>query len=147
GKDDLQKMAPNLGNVSKRLRPEWVKAWLSAPMNWLPYTKMLTLWSDPYATPLPWDKVAVTPAPKSGEDQIEMVRDFLFTLTPDTVWPKSGEEAKSAVVQGGSSGGDEGPSAEADKSEKGGKGKEGKGRNKQAPKKHGSIGSSVGSTG
>jgi cytochrome c2 len=139
GKDDLQKMAPNLGNVPKRLRPEWVKAWLTAPMNWLPYTKMLTLWSDPYKGPLPWDKVPVTPAPKSGEDQIDMVRDFLFTLQPDSVWPKAGEEAKSQVVQGGPSE-EGGPSAQVDKPEKGGKGnKPGKQPKQPAPKKHGSI--------
>jgi hypothetical protein len=143
GKDDLQKMAPNLGNVPKRLRPEWVKAWLSAPMNWLPYSKMLTLWSDPYGPALPWDKVSVTPAPKTGDDQIEMVRDFLFTLQPDTVWPKAGEEAKSPVVQGGLSG-TEGPSAEADKLDKAGKGK---GKVKPPAKKHGSVGSPSGSTG
>jgi hypothetical protein len=142
GKDDLQKMAPNLGNVSRRLRPEWLKAWLTAPMNWLPYTKMLTLWSDPYGPPLSWDKVGVTPAPKSGEDQIELLRDFLFTLQPDSVWPKPGEEAKSQVVQGGASG-EEGPSAQAEKPEKGGKGNK---PGKQKPKKHGAITPS-GSTG
>ncbi|HKQ71899.1 MAG TPA: c-type cytochrome [Polyangiaceae bacterium] len=142
GKDDLQKMAPNLGNVSKRLRPEWVKAWLSAPMNWLPYTKMLTLWSDAYGPPLAWDKAPLVPAPKSGEDQVEVVRDFLFTLTPDSVWPKPGEEGKSPVVQGGPSP-ERGPSAE---SEKGAKGK-GKKNEKNEPKKHGMLERRGGTTG
>jgi hypothetical protein len=138
GREDLQKMAPNLGNVSKRLRPEWVKAWLEAPMNWMPYTKMLTLWSEPFGPALTWDKATLSPPAKTGEDQVDVVRDFLFTLRPDSVWPKAGDEAKSGVVQGGSEGAAAGPSAEAEKPEKGGKGKPGKG--KAAPKKHGGIG-------
>jgi cytochrome c2 len=142
-KDDLQKMAPNLGNVSKRLRPEWVKAWLSAPMNWLPYTKMLTLWSDPYGPALPWDKTVTTPKPKTGEDQVDLVRDFLYTLRPDTVWPKPGDEAKSPVVQGSPSEAENaGPSAAAEKPEKPAKGK-----GKKAPKKHGSVGGPSDTTG
>jgi hypothetical protein len=138
GRDDLQKMAPNLGNVSKRLRPEWVKAWLEAPMNWMPYTKMLTLWSEPFGPAATWDKGTLSPPPKTAEDQVDLVRDFLFTLRPDSVWPKAGDEAKSAVVQGGGEGAASGPSAEAEKPEKGGKGKPPKG--KAAPKKHGGIG-------
>jgi hypothetical protein len=129
-------MAPNLGLVSRRLRPEWVKAWLEAPMNWMPYTKMLTLWAEPFGPALAWDKASVNPPPKTGEDQVEMMRDFLFTLRPDSVWPKAGDEAKSQVVQGGPEG-PAGPSAEVEKPEKG-KGKPAKG--KPAPKKHGSIG-------
>ena len=133
GMEDLQKMAPNLGNVSRRLRPEWTKAWLTAPMNWLPYTKMLTLWPDPYGPALPWNKAVTTPKPKTGEDQIELLRDFLYTLRPDTVWPKAGEEAKSPVVQGGVSEAEStGPSAAA------GKGKVIK-KPAPAPKKHGSL--------
>ena len=144
GKDDLQKMAPNLGNVNKRLRPEWTKAWLTAPMNWMPYTKMLTLWSEPYGPALPWDKATLSPKPHSGEDQVEVMRDFLYTLRPDTVWPKAGEEAKSPVVQGGPSEAEStGPSAAAEKPEKG----KGKAKKEKAPKKHGSIGSASGTTG
>jgi hypothetical protein len=143
GKEDLQKMAPNLGNVSRRLRPEWTKAWLTAPMNWLPYTKMLTLWADPYGPALPWDKAITTPKPKTSEDQIDLVRDFLYTLRPDTVWPKAGDEAKSQVVQGGPSEIETtGPSAAAEKPEKPAKGK-----GKKAPKKHGSIAEPSGTTG
>ncbi|HEX9296736.1 MAG TPA: hypothetical protein VF881_12915 [Polyangiaceae bacterium] len=137
GKDDLQKMAPSLGNVYKRLRPEWVKAWVAAPMNWLPYSKMLTLWSEPFGPALPWDKVSLSPPPKTGEDQIEMLRDFLFVLRPDTTWPKAGDEAKSQIVQSGPAEAVEGgPSAAAEKPEKG----KGKGAKPKAPpKKHGSL--------
>jgi hypothetical protein len=112
-KDDLQKMAPSLGNVARRLRPEWVKAWLTAPIHWLPYTKMIALWGEPYGPPLAWDKAPVTPQPKTGEDQIDLVRDFLYTLGPDSVWPKQGEEAQSAIVQGGPSRA-EGPRADVE---------------------------------
>jgi len=141
-KEDLQKMAPNLGNVSKRLRPEWVKAWLEAPMNWMPYTKMLTLWSEPFGPPLAWNKAPLTPAPKIGEDQVEVVRDFLFALRPDSVWPKAGEEGKSAIVLSGPEGAPSGPSADNEKPEKGEKGGKGKAppKGKPAPKKHGGIG-------
>jgi cytochrome c2 len=139
GREDLQKMAPNLGNVSKRLRPEWVKAWLEAPMNWMPYTKMLTLWAEPFGPAMAWDKVSVSPPPKTGEDQVELLRDFLFTLRPDSLWPKIGEEAKSAVVLSGPEGSVMGPSADAEKPEKGGKGKP-PAKGKPAPKKHGGVG-------
>jgi cytochrome c2 len=141
GQEDLQKMAPNLGNESQRLRPEWVQAWLSAPMNWMPYTKMLTLWADPYGAPLPWNKAHVAPAPAAGEDQVRMVRDFIFSLRPDSVWPKAGEEAKSPLVQG--SGPEGAVAAEEEKGAAGtgkGKGKKGEPPAKKAPKKHGEIG-------
>jgi hypothetical protein len=74
-----------------------------------------------------------------------MVRDFLFTLKPDSVWPKAGDEAKSAIVQGGPEAAT-GPSAEVEKPEKGGKGKPPP-KGKPAPKKHGSVGSPSGTTG
>jgi len=90
-----------------------VRAWLTAPINWLPYTKMIALWGEPYGPPLTWDKAPVTPQPKTGEDQIDLVRDFLYTLAPDSVWPKQGDEAQSAIVQGGPSR-PEGPRAEAE---------------------------------
>ncbi len=45
GQEELAKMAPNLNNVARRLRPEWVRAWLLRPGNWLPYTKMTGFWA------------------------------------------------------------------------------------------------------
>jgi cytochrome c2 len=142
GKEDLQKMAPNLGLVSRRLRPDWVKAWLAAPINWLPYTKMIALWGEPFGPPLVWDKAAVTPPPKTGEDQIDLLRDFLFTLAPDSVWPKQGDEAQSAIVRGAPARPD-GPSAEVESlGEKTGdrtRKPAAPGKGKAAPKKSGSV--------
>jgi mono/diheme cytochrome c family protein len=115
GQSELGKMAPNFNNISKRLRPEWVKAWLLKPANWLPYTKMTGFWatvdrpkdaamwpaeSDPFllAAPLDWKKVPVPPN-MTAEQQATLVRDFLFTLSHDSVFPKAGEEADSPLVK------------------------------------------------
>jgi hypothetical protein len=113
GKTELAKMAPNFNDVARRLRPEWVKAWLLRPQNWLPYTKMTAFWatidrerdnprwpaeSDPFRSPAPlWNKVPGFPQ-VTTEQQVEMVRDFLFSLPPDAVFPKPGEEALSPLV-------------------------------------------------
>ncbi len=114
GKSELAKMAPNFNLVARRLRPEWVKAWLLRPQNFLPYTKMTAFWanvdrekdnanwpseSDPFRSPaLAWTKVADFPA-VTTEQQAEMVRDFLFSLPPDAVFPKAGDEASSPLVK------------------------------------------------
>ncbi len=113
GQSELGKLAPNLNLVHKRLRPEWVKAWLLRPQNILPYTKMTAFWatvdrpkdamwpseSDPFLSTTPtWNKVpfrAVT-----SEEQVELVRDFLFSLKADSVWPAAGEEGVSPLVTG-----------------------------------------------
>jgi cytochrome c551/c552 len=114
GQSELAKMAPNLDNVHKRLRPEWVKEWLLRPGNFLPYTKMTAFWatadrpkdaamwpaeSDPFLSPAPaWNKVPFRPV--TGEEQAEIVRDFLFSLKPDSTFPPVGEEATSPLVTG-----------------------------------------------
>jgi cytochrome c2 len=114
GLSELGKMAPNLNTVARRLRPEWVKAWLLRPGNWLPYTKMTGFWAtkdrpkeaalwpsetDPFASDTPdWHKVR-GPEGVTSEQQAEMVRDFLFSLPPDAVFPKGGEEADSPLVK------------------------------------------------
>ncbi len=112
GQTELAKMAPNLNEVHRRLRPEWVKAWLLKPQNWLPYTKMTAFWattdrpkdalwpseSDPFLSPAPaWNKVAGFEGITS-ERQAEIVRDFLFSLKPDSKFPAPGEEASSPLV-------------------------------------------------
>jgi len=114
GQGELGKMAPNLANVSRRLRPDWVKDWLLRPSNYLPYTKMTAFWatkdrpkgaalwpseSDPFLSDLPkWDKVPFRPV--TVEEQVELVRDFLFTLKADSVFPPVGQEATSPLVTG-----------------------------------------------
>jgi cytochrome c551/c552 len=115
GRDELGKMAPNLNNVARRLRPEWVKAWLLRPQNWLPYTKMTAFWAtsdrpkdaalwpseaDPFLSPVAQWTRAPGPEGVTSEQQAEMVRDFLFSLQPDSVFPKSVEEvADSPLVK------------------------------------------------
>ncbi len=141
GRSELAKLAPNLNLVSTRLRPEWVKAWLLRPQNWMPYTKMTAFWatadrpkdsalwpseSDPFLTPpAAWNKVADFPK-VTGEQQVEMVRDFLFSLPKDAVFPKAGEEADSPLVKKVIPA----PQPEADAAEK----KDGEGKDKDKKK-------------
>ena len=114
GQSELGKMAPNLNNVARRLRPDWVKEWLLRPANFLPYTKMTAFWAstdrpkdaqywpsegDPFLSKAPdWNKVPFRTV--TGEEQAELVRDFLFALKPDSVFPPVGEEATSPLVTG-----------------------------------------------
>ena len=112
GQTELGKLAPNLNNVHKRLRPEWVKAWLLRPQNFLPYTKMTAFWvdkdrpkdasmwpseGDPFLSKTPaWNKVPFHEV--SSEDQVELVRDFLFSLKPDSVWPATVAEVPTSPL-------------------------------------------------
>jgi cytochrome c2 len=98
GKVDLEKMGPNLGNVSKRLRPEWVRAWIMKPSDWLPYTKMPAFWPDPFGAPLTWTQPSGFAQPKTAEGQIDLLRDYLYLLRENTVLPKPGDELKTPVL-------------------------------------------------
>jgi cytochrome c2 len=114
GRTELAKMAPSFNIVATRLRPEWVKAWLLKPQNWMPYTKMTAffatvdrekdnaMWpseSDPFRSPaLAWNKVPGFPA-VTVEEQATMVRDFLFGLPPNATFPLPGQEADSPLVR------------------------------------------------
>jgi cytochrome c2 len=118
GQTELAKMAPDMNMIARRLRPEWVKDWLLRPQNFMPYTKMTAFWAtvdrekdnvawpgeaDPFRSPPgAWDK-----APWAGpgeqatvEGQVEAVRDFLFSLPPNAVFPPAGQEASSPLVRG-----------------------------------------------
>lgn len=113
GRSELAKLAPDLNAVARRLRPEWVKAWLLRPQNFQPDTKMTAFWAttdrpkdstlwpsegDPFLSEVPrWTK-AKAPEGITSERQVEIVRDFLFSLPPDAVFPKAGEEAGSPLV-------------------------------------------------
>ncbi len=114
GLSELGKMAPNFNNVARRLRPEWVKAWLLKPQNFLPYTKMTAFWatkdrekdqiwpseSDPFISgPQNWNHIAGYPT-VTAEQQVEMVRDFLFSLPADAKFPATLDEvADSPLVK------------------------------------------------
>jgi cytochrome c2 len=98
GKVDLEKMGPNLGNVYKRLRPEWTRAWIMKPSDWLPYTKMPAFWPDPFGTPLTWTQPPGFAQPKTAEGQIELIRDYLYLLRENSVLPKPGDELRTPVL-------------------------------------------------
>jgi cytochrome c2 len=141
GLSELGKLAPNLNNVARRLRPEWVKAWLLRPQNFLEYTKMTAFWStdrprdaalwpaegDPFLGKLPDWNLAPTPeGVTTGEQQVEIVRDFLFGLPPNAVFPPAGEEASSPLVHTPAPGE---LKAQEDDKDKGKKDDKGKGKN------------------
>jgi mono/diheme cytochrome c family protein len=151
GLSELAKMSPNLNNVERRLRPEWVKAWLLRPANWLDYTKMTAFWSadrpkdaalwpsegDPFlAPPADWKVVPTPPGVTTGEQQVEMVRDFLFGLPEHAVFPKPGEEADSPLVKKVA------PAeakAQPDEKDKGKKDDKAKGKNPPPPRRAGQV--------
>ncbi|MEJ7728936.1 MAG: c-type cytochrome [Polyangiaceae bacterium] len=130
GQTELAKMAPNLNMVRSRLRPEWVRQWLLRPQNYLPYTKMTAFWatvdrekdnpawpaeSDPFRSPAQaWDKAPFPAGPwgdqATVELQVEAVRDFLFGLPSNAVFPPPGQEAASPLVRSAPA---EAPAAEA----------------------------------
>lgn len=112
---DLAKMAPNLDEVRRRLRPEWVHQWLLRPSNYLPYTKMLAnfasvdrpkdapLWpkeNDPFLSPpaVGWERVVPELSKLSAEQQAEVIRDFLYSIPDGAPWPAVGEEPGSVMV-------------------------------------------------
>ncbi len=115
GQDELTKMAPNIAAMADRLRPEWVKLWLLNPQNVLPYTRMLAFFAsvdrpkqahmwpkqpDPFLSPPARGWAAVLPGFRSvtGEEQATLVRDFLFSIPPNTPWPEPDELANSKMV-------------------------------------------------
>jgi cytochrome c2 len=77
---DVAKVAPNLQNVHRRLRPEWIRPWLLDPGRIAPNTRMPSFF--------PIDEVTrrrkSTNAPNilngDVEAQILALRDYLFTL-------------------------------------------------------------------
>jgi cytochrome c2 len=102
GKTELEKMGPNLGNVYKRLRPEWTKQWIAKPSDWLPYTKMPAFWPDPFGQPLAWTLPAGFAQPKTAEGQIDLLRDYAYLFREHTKLPPPGQEAKMPVLGLGS---------------------------------------------
>lgn len=114
GLSELSKLAPNFNMVARRLRPEWVKNWLLKPQNFLPYTKMTAFWatkdrnkdqrwpseSDPFISGAQnWSHIPGYPV-VTAEQQVEMVRDFLFSLPADAKFPATLEEvAESPLVK------------------------------------------------
>ncbi len=115
GKTELAAMAPNIAEMKRRLRPEWVAQWLMRPANFLKYTKMTAffatanrpkdakLWpdeNDPYLSPpaTGWDQFVPGFRKLTTEDQATLLRDFVFSIPDGAPWPKKGEEARSVLV-------------------------------------------------
>ncbi len=113
--DELVKMAPNIANMARRLRPEWVKQWLLRPQSFLPYTRMLAffasvdrpksapLWpqeGDPFLSPPApgWDAALPSFRTVTSEEQATLVRDFIFSIPAAAPWPEPGEVANSPMV-------------------------------------------------
>ena len=152
GLSELAKMAPNFNNVARRLRPEWVKNWLLKPQNFLPYTKMTAFWatkdrdkdqlwpseSDPFISGAQnWSHIPGYPA-VTAEQQVEMVRDFLFSLPADAKFPATLEEvAESPLVKKRSL--EQAAAAAADKGKDGKDKDKDKGKDKKPAKKTGRI--------
>ena len=102
---DWKALAPNLANAPMRLRPEWVKAWVENPKDFLAYTKMPPLWTNSSGDPDPFGPAKAWTKPpgvkyENGDEQIAAFRDFLFTLKPDARLPEAGKEEGSPLATG-----------------------------------------------
>jgi cytochrome c2 len=114
-KGDLKKMAPDLDNVRRRLRPGWVKEWILRPQNYLDYTAMTAFFAskprdktaalfpgqeDPFISPKPpgWEKIIPGFREVPVEEHVDLLRDFLFSFPDGATWPAVGSEASSVLV-------------------------------------------------
>jgi mono/diheme cytochrome c family protein len=78
-KDDPQ--APNLHYAKKRLRPEFMEAWLASPASFLPYTSMPAFWDDGNGKLMPAVEGVLDNDPKR---QIRAVRKLVQEFGYDT---------------------------------------------------------------
>lgn len=78
-KDDPQ--APNLHYGKKRLRPEFIEAWLASPASFLPYTSMPAFWDDGNGKLMPAVEGVLDNDPKR---QIRAVRKLVQEFGYDT---------------------------------------------------------------
>ncbi|HUO57477.1 MAG TPA: c-type cytochrome [bacterium] len=80
---DLSSAAPDLLNVHKRLKPDWVVEWLKDPNAIMPDTRMTNFWPD-----------GVPSFPKyfhgDSLEQREALRDYLFMMGRDTTPSEEG---------------------------------------------------------
>lgn len=72
---DPSSWAPNLALAHKRLRPDWILAWLHDPQKLLPGTKMPTFYADPDNPDGPEDVLG-------GDDEAQMraLRDYVISI-------------------------------------------------------------------
>jgi mono/diheme cytochrome c family protein len=95
-KTNLNLLAPDLGNVWRRLRPWFVADLLAKPQDFV--DGMPALWPDATGAPLPWTIPSDATPKKNAVDQIAMVRDFLFLLRDETRLPRAGDELKTPIL-------------------------------------------------
>jgi hypothetical protein len=81
-KDDAQ--APNLHYAKKRLRPEFMDAWIANPASFLPYTSMPAFWDDGNGKLIPAVEGVLDNDPKR---QIRAVRKLVQEFGYDTSPP------------------------------------------------------------
>jgi mono/diheme cytochrome c family protein len=73
--------APNLHYAKKRLRTEWMEAWIAAPQSFLPYTSMPAFWDDGSGNLIPAVDGVLDNDPKR---QIRAVRKLVQEFSYDT---------------------------------------------------------------
>ncbi len=99
-KTNLNSVAPDLGNVWRRLRPWFVADLLAKPQDFV--DGMPALWPDAPGkkadAPLAWTIPADATPKKSAADQIAIVKDFLFLLRDGTRLPRAGDELKTPIL-------------------------------------------------
>ena len=94
-KTSLDGIAPDLGKISRRLRPWFVADLLARPQDFV--EGMPALWPDPNGAPLTWTIPHDTSPKKTAIDQITLVRDFLFLLRDETRLPRAGDELRTPI--------------------------------------------------
>jgi cytochrome c2 len=79
--EESKAKAPNLTNVKKRIRPEWLDVWLSRPDSIMPGTPMTSFWISG------GKQAAADPAILGGNAkmQIQAVKEYLHSIGNDNV--------------------------------------------------------------
>ena len=95
-KTNLDSLAPDLGKISRRLRPWFVADLLAKPQDF--FDGMPALWPDATGAALAWTIPSDAPAKKSAVDQIALMRDFLFLLRDETRLPRPGDELRTPIL-------------------------------------------------
>jgi cytochrome c2 len=98
GRVELDRMGPNLGEVYKRLRPEWTKFALGDPFDLLPNSRMPGFWPDPCGEPLHWTLPSGFQQPRTVGQQVDLIRDYIYLFREHTKLPAPGEEGRTPVL-------------------------------------------------
>lgn len=75
--------APNLHYAKKRLRTEWMEAWIAAPQSFLPYTSMPAYWDDGSGNLIPAVEGVLDNDPKRQIRAMrKLVQEFGYDTSP-----------------------------------------------------------------